>query len=358
MKKRFAAVLSALVILFSYTIAETVLPPLGSVFGVDMPSLRHTVLKEPVSKETTEDGGVRLVFEGITEEDFTAFSKYLSVWGCVLADYQVEGSVLVATVAKDESRFTFSYDYKTLQAVVNYPSGTREEMVDVEALIALSADREERLKPYKTVGSYVSFGHYPQTAEGNDNTPIEWIVLDVDESKNAALLLSKHGMDAKPYNVDYTSITWEESTLRLWLNSEFLNRSFTEKEKSAILLSKIDNGKSQGYWVMDSGKDTQDQIFLLSYAEAYRYLGVTGSSNKQSRVSPTAYAKKAGARTDDSLTTVDGDITGWWWLRSPGDIQTLASGVTAAGSISRFNVSSGVGCVRPALWIDLGADIF
>ena len=80
MKKRFAAVLSALVILFSYTIAETVLPPLGSVFGVDMPSLRHTVLKEPVSKETTEDGGVRLVFEGITEEDFTAFSKYLSVW--------------------------------------------------------------------------------------------------------------------------------------------------------------------------------------------------------------------------------------------------------------------------------------
>lgn len=38
-----------------------------------------------------------------------------------------------------------------------------------------------------TVGSTVLFGHYPQTAEGMNNTPIEWQVLDVQGGK--ALLL-------------------------------------------------------------------------------------------------------------------------------------------------------------------------
>ena len=30
-------------------------------------------------------------------------------------------------------------------------------------------------------GNYITFGYYPQTADGTDNTPIEWLVLDVDE---------------------------------------------------------------------------------------------------------------------------------------------------------------------------------
>ena len=30
------------------------------------------------------------------------------------------------------------------------------------------------------VGSYITFGTYPQTADGTDSTPIEWLVLDRD----------------------------------------------------------------------------------------------------------------------------------------------------------------------------------
>ncbi|MBQ6669211.1 MAG: hypothetical protein IJM72_04035, partial [Deltaproteobacteria bacterium] len=33
----------------------TVLPDYDSVFGVEMPSLRHTALKDPVSEETLAD---------------------------------------------------------------------------------------------------------------------------------------------------------------------------------------------------------------------------------------------------------------------------------------------------------------
>ena len=48
------------------------------------------------------------------------------------------------------------------------------------------------------VGDYVTFGRYPQTEAGNDQTPIEWLVLDI--IGNQALLLSRYGLDAVPYN--------------------------------------------------------------------------------------------------------------------------------------------------------------
>ena len=36
----------------------------------------------------------------------------------------------------------------------------------------------------------------------------------------------------------------------------------------AILTVALDSGRKQGYWDTGSGKDTQDRVFLLSYAEA------------------------------------------------------------------------------------------
>ena len=87
------------------------------------------------------------------------------------------------------------------------------------------------------VGDIVTFGRYPQTAEGTDQTPIEWIVLDYDEKENKALLLSKYGLDVKPYNTEWTGITWEKCTLRTWLNGEFLNKAFSAGEQSAILMT-------------------------------------------------------------------------------------------------------------------------
>ena len=85
------------------------------------------------------------------------------------------------------------------------------------------------------VGDVVTFGKYPQTAAGTDQTPIEWIVLDVQDGK--ALLLSKYGLEMKQYNTEYTDITWETCTLRTWLNSDFLNKAFSSEEQSAILIT-------------------------------------------------------------------------------------------------------------------------
>ena len=129
-----------------------------------------------------------------------------------------------------------------------------------------------------------------------------------------------------------------------------------------IQMTKVDNSKSQGYseWNTDGGNSTEDRIFLLSYAEANRYLGVTydDSNNLKSRVAPTDYALAQGAYTSDSNKTVDGAAAGWWWLRSPGLDRGSAAGVSADGSLSLDYVIYGISVVRPAFWLNLESDIF
>lgn len=208
------------------------------------------------------------------------------------------------------------------------------------------------------VGSHVTFGTYPQTAEGDDDTPIEWLVLDRDGDK--ALLLSRYGLDVQPYNKKYEDITWENCTLRAWLNDDFISRAFTSEEQSAILLTYVDNSGSQGYWDTKGGNDTQDKMFLLSYAEASEYLGVMrfDSSNTRSRIAPTAYAKARGASTSSGYATADGEAAGCWWLRSPGSSLSFASYVNSVGSLDYHLVHYDINCVRPALWVNLGSEIF
>ncbi len=219
-------------------------------------------------------------------------------------------------------------------------------------------------------GDYVTFGHYPQTAAGDDQTPIEWLVLDVQGNK--ALLLSRYGLDAKPYNERSVDITWERCTLRAWLNQEFLNKAFNSTEQNAILMTNVDNGRNQGYneYSTLGGNNTQDKVFLLSYAEAYKYLAVEHFSyyqdssgkyiyiNFTSRVSPTAYAIRQGAKTNSEYPTTEDDSAGWWWLRSPGGSQSSAAIVHHGGSLNYYYVFNVDGCVRPALWVNLDPGIF
>ncbi len=222
---------------------------------------------------------------------------------------------------------------------------------------------------YGTVGAYVRFGRYPQTAGGTDRTSIEWLVLDYDARNRRALLLSRYGLDAQKYNASYRGVTWEKCTLRGWLNGEFINKAFTLKEQSGIAVTLVDNGKGQGFDFTAvsrearktvGGNNTEDRVFLLSCAEAGRYLGVTweDSDNMKPRTAPTAYAGKKGASASDGDETPDGAAAGWWWLRSPGCNQDYAAQVSPDGSLSFRGVNYADGCVRPALWIDLNAGIF
>ncbi|MBO5568252.1 MAG: hypothetical protein J6A79_04900, partial [Clostridia bacterium] len=212
-----------------------------------------------------------------------------------------------------------------------------------------SAVKDVVTAPYRKVGGIVTLGTYEQDNDTGDGPePIEWIVLDTDGKKS--LLISRYGMDAKPYNEKNTDITWEKCTLRNWLNKDFLEMAFTKDEQRGILTTKVDNGKKQGNssWNTNGGKNTQDKVFLLSYAEAGKYFG----SNSARAVKATEYAKENGAAVNSS------NGNSWWWLRSPGNNQNNATNVNNDGSRLSGGVFDASYVVRPAFWLNLESGIF
>ena len=202
-------------------------------------------------------------------------------------------------------------------------------------------------------GYTLVLGTYPQTEAGDDQTPIEWIVLDVQDGK--ALLLSRYALDVQCFNEAEGDVTWEQSTLRAWLNGAFLDAAFTEEEKAVILEADVDNGAGQGYsaWETEGGNNTRDRVFLLSIGETKRYFNAdTAGENTDSRAAATPYAVAQGAYAAAESPTATGEPATWWWLRSPGTTQDSASSVTDVGVLTQ-NIATNRDAVRPALWVDL-----
>ena len=206
-----------------------------------------------------------------------------------------------------------------------------------------AADRELKWQ----IGNTVTFGTYPQTTGGNDDTPIEWLVLARDGDK--ALVISRYALDCVRFNTMYvTNGAWENSTLRKWLNDEFFGMAFTAEEKENIVGSEVKAEKNPNYSA-NPGKDTTDSVFLLSIAEVGTYFGDDASR----RCAPTDYAVKNGASV--SGDTADGQASCGWWLRSPGYDSSYASFVRCDGSVDYFGfiVSYGNNGVRPCMWVRL-----
>lgn len=274
-----------------------------------------------------------------------------------IADYSDAKVQITETKYQQANNLNAAARYDEAYAIYVTLTGYKDvdkQLAEDDNMIAAARDAKF------AVGNYVTFGTYPQTKAGNDATPIEWLVLARDGNK--ALLISRYGLDAQPYNIVYTDVTWENCTLRTWLNWTFYNKAFSSAEQSAILTTNVDNSKKQCYsgYSTDGGNNTQDKVFLLSYAEANKYFGVTydNSSNTKSRVAPTAYAIAHGGWTSSSNKTADSTYAGRWWLRSPGRRQSNAASVFADGSLLDLSVGSGSASVRPALWVNIEMNVF
>lgn len=189
------------------------------------------------------------------------------------------------------------------------------------------------------VGDKITFGTYEQdnvTSNGTEN--IEWLVLARENNK--ILVISDKALDRQLY--DNADVTWENCSLRKWLNDSFLNAAFSEEEKVLIQSTTVSADKNPEYST-DPGTATTDKVFLLSINEAEKYF----NSDEARKCAPTAYAKARGA-----LTSV-GDAKTWWWLRSPGRSQKYAAIVSIGGWVyyRGYGVNYDNVSVRPALWI-------
>ena len=205
------------------------------------------------------------------------------------------------------------------------------------------------------VGDEVTFGMYEQDGNDASKEMVEWIVLDKQDGRY--LLLSKYVLDTVPYHSENAYITWEKSYVREWLNDDFYNNVFADSEKTLIENSSIKGDFNSIYYV-HGGKDTIDNVFLLSTTEVEYYY-----DNKMRRpCKATQYAINQDVYVDEY---------GWcrWWLRTPGrdmnystlveiDLAFEGYKLFDNGDINfegRDNTYSGIG-IRPAIWVNIGTD--
>ena len=126
------------------------------------------------------------------------------------------------------------------------------------------------------VGNIIVMGEYKQESI-TTREPIEWIVLDVEGNK--ALLISRYVIECQPFNeteysADGGEITWENCTLRTFLNNDFASDAFTDAERSVIKTTTVKNPDNK-FFGTDGGNDTEDQIFILSVEEVEKYFPYT-----------------------------------------------------------------------------------
>ena len=203
--------------------------------------------------------------------------------------------------------------------------------------------------PNVYAGQHILFGQYEQDNNyNNGREPIEWRVLTVTNKE--ALLISEYGLDCVLYHQYNDSVTWQDCTLRTWLNNSFYTSAFNSNEQTAILCNRISNDISQNASydgkVLDGGYDTWDRVFLLSFAETQRYF--SGDSERQCFA--TAHANANGAFKKNGYT--------YWYTRSPGYLLSFVTIINSEGknhgSNTRVNNNGkNNGVVRPAIWVDV-----
>ena len=222
-----------------------------------------------------------------------------------------------------------------------------------------------------TTWDCIYFGNYYQSdSTGTTKDPIKWRVLSVDGDD--AFLLADKNLDAKAYNMSYTNVTWENCTLRSWLNGygahsnventdyrsdNFIDTAFTEAEQNAILQTNVIN-EDNPYYGTEGGNNTIDQVYLLSITEAsntyYGFNSMFDTLSETRKAKNTSYANKQGAWASASMEDMG---NGEWWLRSPGYYRSNASDVLPNGrGYHSSHVLSNTGiAVRPALHLNLSA---
>jgi len=160
---------------------------------------------------------------------------------------------------------------------------------------------------------------------------VEWYVLDKKDGKE--LLFSRDILEQRHYHRPGEAVSWENSCVRQYLNSEFLSR-FTLKEQSQIV-SVINENRANPRYAVSGGAKTADKVFLLSLDEAELYLG--------------GFADILCGKTADS------GRSSWWLLRSPGEAADVPACVTAAGVIDYHGNAetkeAGQAGIRPCMWV-------
>ena len=238
-----------------------------------------------------------------------------------------------------------SGDYKAAYALLDGLSYRDSE----EKLQSMKSQHPQAFLGGADVGDTVTFGTYEQNnnySDGNEN--IEWVVIDKQEDK--IMVVSKYIIAEQPFNTTNEGhISWENCTLRKWLNNDFLNEAFSGAEKNLITDTTV---FSTEYLVVGATYSTTDKIFLLSENERNMLSSVDALKGI---VTESVIALFSDAANSDVANINPSNFEPLWWLRTTWEdaddpCASVVYGVDYDGWTYAVEENAGV---RPAMWISL-----
>lgn len=192
--------------------------------------------------------------------------------------------------------------------------------------------------------------------------PLSWRILDPYNG----LIMCENIIDSQPYNntVYHNNIgyyndpiyksyanDYKTSFIRKWLNDDFYNAAFTDKNKQEIKNTTLNNAAPPGYEEFDSS-ETMDKIFILSYNDVFNTeygFSLTSNADITRTAQGSDYAKSQGLwvyKYSDSI--YEGNSS--WLLRSPGIDTSICNYIQYAGNVTGvYGTSTTYQGIRPAI---------
>lgn len=165
----------------------------------------------------------------------------------------------------------------------------------------------------------------------DEKEPIRWRVLSVNG--NDAFLMADRILDGRRYHDWKVETTWENCSLRVWLNNEFLNDAFTGEEQDAIMITDVvndDNPENRA----EGGNNTFDKVYILSFREAVNVAyGFDENYGSRSLSRNVAYTDYTISHHTFPMDIGSPQAIGGWWLRTPGYKNETAIDVGCYGSM-------------------------
>lgn len=251
--------------------------------------------------------GQKLLTEGKFDEAISSFS--------LVVDYSDAETQIKECQYQKANTLSTAGDYDTAYKIYTLLAGYKDvdNIIQTNENIVAAAWRTQF-----TLGNIVTYGSFEQDNDiSNGAEAIEWIVLKNDGK--SCILISKYALECRSFNESRTSVSWEDCTLHMWLNKDFVNAAFSAEEKNKL----------------------NKEVYLLSISEADALF----DGDKARQCQATDYAKAHGAYVANNGSSM-------WWLRSPGLSADRATVVYCDGSTNNhrgYYVSSEIEVVRPVI---------
>lgn len=195
--------------------------------------------------------------------------------------------------------------------------------------------------------------------------PLKWRVLQNDGS--SLFILANQAIECKDYHEEAVGITWEECSLRKWLNNSFYNMAFSSNEKEIVIEQNIVN-EDNPYLDTKGGNDTEDYVHLLSLSDVtksnYGFCEDYKIKSASRKIIFTDYANRECWWHHGSGFGNDSTYLAEWLLRTPGYTSACVANVGFNGyaSIEGKDVVKngweGHRHIVPAIHIKLDSDLW